>query len=313
MSDAADESDKPVAPVIGLNDQPSEIVHTNEKSDNRINTAVPYSERIRQYYNRRMPVSRSNPRQTANPDVEVIPQKPSKKPEIEEEEGGDDRETVNDPYPGVDDGFFGNGTNNNNNPDVENIPLVPKTPTRTNPPEGEDQPGNNPDNDDGRDEPDIGRPYIPGRHFPTVPEFGPHWPNHPEKPSNFPGIRPDVEGGIPEPLPDINVYQHKKTLAQGMMDLALFSANANQLRYVLESYDRHPYYYPSLVLISLSIIFQVGVGVGLIWNSHYDVKNEGEIHIANRLNNYTVIGIFLITAINVFISAFGVAEISPTP
>jgi hypothetical protein len=42
-----------------------------------------------------------------------------------------------------------------------------------------------------------------------------------------------------------------------MMDLALLSANANQLRYVLESGGDHPYYYPSLVMISMSLILQV--------------------------------------------------------
>lgn len=58
-------------------------------------------------------------------------------------------------------------------------------------------------------------------------------------------------------IPDINVYQQKKNLAQGMMDLALLSANANQLRYVLESYVRHPYYWFSLISISISLILQV--------------------------------------------------------
>jgi hypothetical protein len=62
---------------------------------------------------------------------------------------------------------------------------------------------------------------------------------------------------VPRKGVDINVYQHKKTLAQGMMDLALLSANANQLRYVLESGGDHPYYYPSLVMISISLILQV--------------------------------------------------------
>lgn len=109
-------------------------------------------------------------------------------------------------------------------------------------------------------------------------------------------------------LPDVNVYQHKKTLAQGMMDLALLSANANQLRYVLESYNRHPYYYASLTFISVSIILQVAVGVGLIWNSRYNVKNEADICKADRINNFTVIGIFMITVVNVFISSFGVAD-----
>ncbi|XP_075161264.1 ninjurin-A-like isoform X2 [Haematobia irritans] len=114
--------------------------------------------------------------------------------------------------------------------------------------------------------------------------------------------------GVETPIPDVNAYQHKKTLAQGMMDLALLSANANQLRYVLESYTRHPYYYPSLVFISLSIIFQIAVGVGLILNSKYNIKNDKDICRANKVNNYTVIGIFIVTVVNVFISAFGVAE-----
>ncbi|KAG5900009.1 hypothetical protein JTB14_009095 [Gonioctena quinquepunctata] len=112
-------------------------------------------------------------------------------------------------------------------------------------------------------------------------------------------------------IPDVNIYQHKKTLAQGMMDLALFSANANQLRYVLESYARHPFYYPSMILISLSLLLQVAIGVGLIWNATYNVKDEKEICIANKINNFTVIGIFLVTVINVFVSAFGVAD--PVP
>lgn len=110
------------------------------------------------------------------------------------------------------------------------------------------------------------------------------------------------------PTPDVNVYQQKKTLAQGMMDLALLSANANQLRYVLESGRKHPYYYPSLAFISISLIMQIAVGVGLILNSRYNVKRHDDMCRANRLNNFTVIGIFIVTITNVFISAFGVAE-----
>ncbi|XP_062129850.1 ninjurin-A-like isoform X3 [Drosophila sulfurigaster albostrigata] len=113
--------------------------------------------------------------------------------------------------------------------------------------------------------------------------------------------------GVQTPIPDVNTYQHKKTLAKGMMDLALLSANANQLRYVLETKQQHPYFYPSLLFISLSIIFQIAVGVGLIWISRYNIKNEKEICRANRINNYTVIGIFIVTVVNVLISAFTTA------
>ncbi|CAH2243627.1 jg23552 [Pararge aegeria aegeria] len=103
------------------------------------------------------------------------------------------------------------------------------------------------------------------------------------------------------------IDMQKKNLAQGMMDLALLSANANQLRYVLESSSAHPYYYPSLTFISLSIILQVAVGIGLIMNSRYDVKDEKDICKADKINNMTVLGVFLVTIVNVFITSFSVA------
>lgn len=93
------------------------------------------------------------------------------------------------------------------------------------------------------------------------------------------------------------------------MDLALISANANQLRYVLESFDRHPYYYFSVIFISFSLVLQVAVGIGLILNSRYNVKNQDDICKADKINNMTIIGIFLITIVNVFIASFGVAEV----
>lgn len=92
------------------------------------------------------------------------------------------------------------------------------------------------------------------------------------------------------------------------MDLALLSANANQLRYVLESREHHPYFYFSLVFISLSIAIQVLVGLGLVLNSRYNVKKEDDICKANRINDMITVGILLITIVNVFVSAFGVAE-----
>ncbi|EFA04393.1 ninjurin-A [Tribolium castaneum] len=217
------------------------------------------------------------------PLVKINDEKPPLAGSETDDDLDDDRETVSKPYPGVDDGFFnGEGI-------PENEGDVPVITSRAGPDGGSEKP----DEVDGPRKPDSG----PGR-FPYAPNFG-----------------TDLEVGstVPdlESIPDVNVYQHKKTLAQGMMDLALFSANANQLRYVLESFNRHPYYYPSLVLISFSLIFQVAVGIGLIWNSRYNVKDDKEICIANRINNFTIIGIFLVTVINVFISAFGVAN-APT-
>lgn len=200
------------------------------------------------------------------------PNRPAANPENDSDETPDD----DVPYtpearPGVDDGFF---------PPPAEKPTVnkPQKPTKPNgsvPRPSDDAP-------------------IPN--FPYAPDFGP----------NIVNIN-----GVPTQVPDVNVYQHKKTLAQGMMDLALLSANANQLRYVLESYKRHPYYYVSLIFIVISLAFQVAVGVGLILNSRFNVNDRREICKANKINNLTVIGIFLITIVNVFISAFGVADPPP--
>ena len=57
---------------------------------------------------------------------------------------------------------------------------------------------------------------------------------------------------------DVNRYATKKTIAQGMLDVALLTANASQLKYVLQlGPDKHPFYTLMLSLIIISIVFQV--------------------------------------------------------
>uniref|UniRef100_A0A1I8Q729 Uncharacterized protein n=1 Tax=Stomoxys calcitrans TaxID=35570 RepID=A0A1I8Q729_STOCA len=40
-----------------------------------------------------------------------------------------------------------------------------------------------------------------------------------------------------------HTYQQRKTFGQGMMDLALLTANVNQLRAILDAKMKHPYYH----------------------------------------------------------------------
>lgn len=212
-------------------------------------------------------------------------------PEIYEQ--NDNREVVTKPYPGVDDGFFDNGKTEvtHNGRRTEHGAVEPEDPTSK-----DHYPDKTEDESDGTTY--IRR--VSGSHFPRESDFSGHNHHH--------NRDIEIDTAILEEIPDINVYQHKKTLAQGMMDLALFSANANQLRYVMDSFARHPYYYPSMIFISISLILQVAIGVLLIWNATYNVKDEKEVCRANKINNYTVIGIFLVTVVNVFVSAFGVAD-----
>lgn len=59
------------------------------------------------------------------------------------------------------------------------------------------------------------------------------------------------------PLPLQNSYAAKKTVVQGMMDVALVMANANQLRFVIEySYETRTYYAVFALLVT-SLVLQV--------------------------------------------------------
>lgn len=110
-----------------------------------------------------------------------------------------------------------------------------------------------------------------------------------------------------------------------MMDLALVSANTNQLRYIIEYKEHHPYFATSLSLVIASLFLQLAVGMTLIWNTRsctiglitntilnliskfcrFNVKKRREMQEADKVNNFSVIGIFIVTLINVFLSTFG--------
>jgi len=54
-------------------------------------------------------------------------------------------------------------------------------------------------------------------------------------------------------------YNTRKTMAQGMMDIALLTANANQLRYILQyRHEKSANFLTLLVLIACSLVLQVG-------------------------------------------------------
>lgn len=104
---------------------------------------------------------------------------------------------------------------------------------------------------------------------------------------------------------DLNIYATRKTVAQGMMDIALLTANASQLKQVLRLADAHDYYLINLVLIGTSMTLQIIVGILLVLVGRWNINNRKEQGVANNTNNVIVILIFLITVVNVLISAFG--------
>lgn len=64
-------------------------------------------------------------------------------------------------------------------------------------------------------------------------------------------------------------YNAKKTVAQGMMDIALLTANANQLRYIVEFRDNKTTNFMILLaLIACSLILQVNT-CNMHFSAHY--------------------------------------------
>merc|ERR550539_413990 len=107
-----------------------------------------------------------------------------------------------------------------------------------------------------------------------------------------------------------NRYATKKTIAQGMLDIALLSSNAAQLKYILTVGEEHQYYLPMLVLIVSSIVLQGIVGVLFMIIGAIDINDDESQNqdTANTLNNTILILVFFITVINAFIGGFGIKD-----
>ena len=64
---------------------------------------------------------------------------------------------------------------------------------------------------------------------------------------------------------DSNRYATKQTIAQGMMDVALLSANVSHLKHVLqEGSAKHPFYSTMLSFIIISMILQASSSHGIL-------------------------------------------------
>lgn len=58
-----------------------------------------------------------------------------------------------------------------------------------------------------------------------------------------------------EPM-NITRYQTKKSIAQGMLDISLLTANISQLKYVLQVGHKHEFYTLLIMLLSIVIFLQ---------------------------------------------------------
>lgn len=66
-----------------------------------------------------------------------------------------------------------------------------------------------------------------------------------------------------QPL-NLNHYATKKSVAESMLDVALFMSNATRLKVVLEQGPSSQYYATLIALISVSLLLQVVIGILLV-------------------------------------------------
>ncbi|XP_062977335.1 ninjurin-1 isoform X1 [Elgaria multicarinata webbii] len=107
---------------------------------------------------------------------------------------------------------------------------------------------------------------------------------------------------------NINHYANKKSAAESMLDIALLMANASQLKAVMEQGPSFSFYVPLIILISASLVLQIGVGVLLIFLVKYDLNNPAKHAKLDFLNNLATGLVFIIVVVNIFITAFGVQK-----
>ncbi|XP_008193815.1 ninjurin-1 isoform X6 [Tribolium castaneum] len=113
---------------------------------------------------------------------------------------------------------------------------------------------------------------------------------------------------------DANKYATKKTIAQGLLDVALLTANASQLKYVLQVGEKHEFYVLMLTLISISIVLQVFQAIlCVLLGTTLNLNKEGDHKSADRANNVILCINIILMATNILISAFEMKEDSNKP
>ncbi|CAN8001427.1 unnamed protein product [Ixodes hexagonus] len=115
-------------------------------------------------------------------------------------------------------------------------------------------------------------------------------------------------GGKPSPWQggsmNPNLYATKKTVAQGLLDVALLSVNATQLKQLLQLGPQHDFYVVMITLISVSIVLQILVGIVFMALGFLNVNKEKNQRSAEILNNLATAAVFAVTVLNILTASF---------
>jgi len=106
-----------------------------------------------------------------------------------------------------------------------------------------------------------------------------------------------------------NNYATKKTITQGMLDLAVLTVNVMQLKRILEVGEEYPYYVVMMTLVCLSIALQVPRAcLYVVLGMQDTVEDDSLQRRATVLNNVVLVLGVITGAINTVISALDMSE-----
>ncbi|XP_001510949.3 ninjurin-2 [Ornithorhynchus anatinus] len=98
-----------------------------------------------------------------------------------------------------------------------------------------------------------------------------------------------------------------------MLDVALFMANATQLKAVLDQGPASQHYTVLVSLIGVSLLLQLAMGVLFIILARTNLNEVSKQQRLNHLNNVATALVFITAVINIFITAFGVQKTTLPP
>uniref|UniRef100_A0A336MYF8 CSON006389 protein n=1 Tax=Culicoides sonorensis TaxID=179676 RepID=A0A336MYF8_CULSO len=145
--------------------------------------------------------------------------------------------------------------------------------------------------DDGDDEGKTGFPKIPKKPPKGLSKF-----KLGGKPPKIPKL-PKISKPPKPPKVGMSAPARKKTMVQGMIDVALLSSNIGHLRDVLDAGSEHKYYDISVYLISSSIGLQMLIGIGIAM-----------LPPMKFFENLLSTMIYIVLFLNLFITAFALIK-----
>merc|ERR1711935_700336 len=105
----------------------------------------------------------------------------------------------------------------------------------------------------------------------------------------------------------LHSYTQQKNFTKGLVDIALLTANANQLRHVIQ-FENETMRTLNIVFISLSILLQVVAGILLIICHQVCIKTEKDLSKCQKITTAISSIMLVIIVLNILVVSLGGPE-----